>query len=167
MAAVRKLGEIDHRTKQRDRPASQKHQKISFMHFFVSMLGYLPRCLVEAGSRMQWRYPRFKWVFKVLANQMRWQDGTIPHGVGRGLRFNPGSANAGYLLGTSEPAMQKALLRILRPGMYVYDVGANVGFITVLAAKLVGSAGRVVAFEPVATNAEQIEHNVRLNAFAN
>ncbi len=136
------------------------------MSFFVSMLGHLPRRWLKAGSRLQWRHPLFKRLFQFVAGQLRWQDGTIQQGVGRGLRFNPGGANAGYLLGTSEPPLQEALRRILSPGMCVYDVGANVGFITVLAARLVGSAGRVVAFEPLAVNAEQIAHNVRLNDFA-
>jgi FkbM family methyltransferase len=50
--------------------------------------------------------------------------------------------------------------------MAVYDVGANVGFTSVLAARLVGAEGVVVCFEPLPANARQIEHNARLNHFA-
>jgi FkbM family methyltransferase len=114
---------------------------------------------------MQWRHPLFKRLFEFVADQVRWRDETIQQGIGRGLRFNAGGRNAGYLLGTSEPLMQEALKRILHPGMCVYDVGANVGFVTILAAQLVGPNGRVVAFEPLAANARQIGHNAELNRF--
>ena len=49
------------------------------------------------------------------------------------------------LMGRSERA---ALSRLIRPGMTVVDVGANLGLYTVLLARLVGPTGRVLAFEP-------------------
>ncbi|HEY7328465.1 MAG TPA: FkbM family methyltransferase [Gemmataceae bacterium] len=135
------------------------------MNFLVSLLGRLPRDWLQTGSRIQWRYPVCKRLFDFVANHVRRQDGTIQQGRGRGLRFNCGGANAGYLLGTSEPDMQEALHHLLRPGMSFYDIGANVGFFTILAAKLVGPTGRVVAFEPVNANAHWLEHNLKLNGF--
>lgn len=55
--------------------------------------------------------------------------------------------------------------RLLRPGDRVLDVGANVGFFTLLAAAAVGHRGHVSALEPVPANADVLEHNVRLNGF--
>ncbi len=55
----------------------------------------------------------------------------------------------------------------LAPGMVVYDVGANVGFLAVLAARLVGPTGRAICFEPLQRNAEAIRHNAALNSFRN
>src|SRR5947207_7653250 len=107
------------------------------MNVFASLLGRLPRKWLKVGSRMQWQHPLFRRLFEWVANKVRWRDGTIQQGIGRGLRFNPGGSNAGYVLGTFEPLMQEALQRIVQPGMCVYDVGANVGFISILAAKLV------------------------------
>jgi len=100
------------------------------------------------------------------AARFRNQEGQIQQGEGRGLKFNAAGANAGYLLGTSEPSVQSALAALILPKMTVYDVGANVGFFSVIAARLVGSHGHVVAFEPLATNADQVTHNARLNNFA-
>ena len=89
----------------------------------------------------------------------------IQRGAGKGLHFNPGDSNATYLLGTAEQEIQDVLHLWLRPEMTVYDVGANVGFITVIAASLVGGRGNVCAFEPVPMLADQAAHNANLNRF--
>ncbi|MBW3653055.1 MAG: FkbM family methyltransferase [Actinobacteria bacterium] len=76
-------------------------------------------------------------------------------------------AHAGLIVrGTLEPPVQEALRRLLAPGAVFYDVGANIGFFTILGARLVGPAGRVVAFEPVPACARAVARNVELNAFA-
>lgn len=76
-------------------------------------------------------------------------------------------AHAGLIVrGTLEPPVQEALRRLLAPGAVFYDVGANVGFFTILGARLVGRQGRVVAFEPVPACARAVAHNIALNNFA-
>ena len=47
-----------------------------------------------------------------------------------------------------EPEVLWVMLRALKPGDIVIDIGANVGFFSVIMAKLVGQDGAVVAFEP-------------------
>ena len=90
----------------------------------------------------------------------------IGAGPGRGLRFDVGGGNPDFAAGTYEPPVQQALADCLKPGDVVLDVGANVGFIAVIAAKLVGPAGRVVAFEPVPENARLVRRNARLNGLS-
>jgi FkbM family methyltransferase len=51
-------------------------------------------------------------------------------------------------LGSYEPEETATVHRLLRPGMTVIDVGANVGYFTLLASRLVGPTGRVLALEP-------------------
>jgi len=76
-------------------------------------------------------------------------------------------AHAGLIVrGTLEPPVQEALRRLLAPGAVFYDVGANIGFFTILGARLVGPEGRVVAFEPVPACARAVARNIELNAFA-
>jgi FkbM family methyltransferase len=96
---------------------------------------------------------------------MKNQDSVIQRGVGKGLRFNPGNSVVSYLLGTAEEPLQRMLQLWLTPGMTVYDVGANVGFLTMIAAELVGDQGMVYAFEPVPALAAQAAHNAELNQF--
>jgi FkbM family methyltransferase len=72
----------------------------------------------------------------------------------------------GYWLGVYELPLQTLLARELRPGGTFWDVGANAGFFSVLAAKLVGSGGQVMAFDPLPENVESIERQFELNPLA-
>jgi FkbM family methyltransferase len=92
-------------------------------------------------------------------------DNTIQRGPASGLRFRGGKA--GYLLGASEPAVQAALVQHLGPGDVLYDVGANVGYMSVLGARLVGPEGRVECFEPLPANVEALRANLDANEFSN
>lgn len=85
----------------------------------------------------------------------------------RGTRWLIRSGTLGYWLGTYEPQMQQLLHRLLIPGQIFYDVGAHAGFHTLLAARLVGPSGRVVAFEPHPANVANLRHHVTLNRASN
>jgi FkbM family methyltransferase len=56
---------------------------------------------------------------------------------------------------------------MVRPGHTVYDLGANVGFYTLLASVLVGQPGHVYAFEPLQRNIEYLRKHLALNAIEN
>lgn len=68
-----------------------------------------------------------------------------------------------YWLGTYEPDLQAALRDLLHPGWTVFDVGANVGYITLMLARQVEANGRVFAFEALPENVERLRENVALN----
>jgi FkbM family methyltransferase len=55
----------------------------------------------------------------------------------------------------------------IKPGDVIVDVGANIGVFTVIASKLVGSHGRVVAIEPNSESAKRLERNIALNGLDN
>jgi len=69
--------------------------------------------------------------------------------------------------GTFEPHETKLIRFYLRPGMTFVDVGANVGYFTALATKLVGRSGRVIAFEPSPYAFERLQQMVELNRLEN
>lgn len=135
------------------------------MGLLVRAVGKLPTRFIKIASRLQWAHPLFRRAFDLVTAQMQNQDDSIQQGVGRGLAFNPGESTAGTLLGTREIELQQAFALFVEPGMTVYDVGANVGFYSMIAARLAGPNGRVVAFDPLRKNMEMIEHNARLNRF--
>ena len=71
------------------------------------------------------------------------------------------------LNGTYEREQTRLFERHLRPGATVLDVGAHVGYYTLLSSVLVGGEGRVHAFEPNPANAEFLRRHVRINRLSN
>jgi hypothetical protein len=69
--------------------------------------------------------------------------------------------------GCYEPHLTAAIASVLRPGMVVWNVGANVGFHAMCAARAVGASGRVVAVEALFENARLIQRSALANTFAN
>ena len=69
--------------------------------------------------------------------------------------------------GIWEPQETRFLLDTLRPGDVFVDVGANIGYFSLLASRLVGPAGTVLAFEPEAANYALLEANCRRNGCDN
>jgi FkbM family methyltransferase len=87
----------------------------------------------------------------------------ILQGQLRGKRWVVGAGNHSYWLGSYEIRKRQVFEREIKPGMVVFDIGANVGFYSLLAAQLTGKAGKVYAFEPLPRNAEYIHKHVALN----
>jgi FkbM family methyltransferase len=73
----------------------------------------------------------------------------------------------GLVRGVVEPAVQEALRRHVERGATVFDLGANVGFFSILSARLVGPEGRVEAFEPVPASAAAVRAHAALNGLSN
>ncbi|MGD9620426.1 MAG: FkbM family methyltransferase [Mycolicibacterium sp.] len=71
-----------------------------------------------------------------------------------------------YILhfGVWEPAVTSLITRILQPGDVFVDIGANIGYDSLLAANLVGDNGRVLAFEASPTIFQSLAYNITLNA---
>ncbi|NSW53044.1 MAG: FkbM family methyltransferase [Anaerolineae bacterium] len=65
-----------------------------------------------------------------------------------------------YWLGTYEPELQKAVQMYFKPGMVVYDIGANIGYISLLFLRAVGTTGHVYAFEALPANVERLKQNL-------
>lgn len=74
-----------------------------------------------------------------------------------------GSSSHGCWLGSYEYHKQRLFARMARAGDVVFDIGANVGFYTLLAASRVAPSGRVVAFEPMPSNVKRIHQHLKLN----
>ncbi|HYV25959.1 MAG TPA: FkbM family methyltransferase [Candidatus Eisenbacteria bacterium] len=73
----------------------------------------------------------------------------------------------GYWIGHYEFPIQEALQRELKPGNTFYDVGANAGFFTLVAARLVGQQGKCIAFDPSPDNHASISEQIQLNGLSN
>lgn len=72
-----------------------------------------------------------------------------------------------YYYGCFEEDTTRAIKGLVRPGMTVLDIGANMGAHTLSMAKIAGPEGRVIAFEPMAWAQEKLRTNIGLNSFTN
>ena len=103
--------------------------------------------------------------YRLASAGLRQRDVEVRNGVAKGLKFNTGESCPELALGTYEVPIQNIFTQHLKAGDVFYDIGANVGFFTIIAAKLVGDMGKVYAFEPGQGNASSIRHNAQLNNF--
>ena len=126
---------------------------------------FIPSSLLRFIGRLQYRIPVLGPTIRRAAARIASGEGVIQRGVGAGLKFRASVPVAGYRLGTTEPELQEALAEHLKKGDVVYDLGANVGFYTLLSARLVGPEGHVYAFEPYPKSAETTRHNLAINGF--
>ncbi|HVH55957.1 MAG TPA: FkbM family methyltransferase [Vicinamibacterales bacterium] len=119
-------------------------------------------------------------MFQPLHRFVRWVTGRmlpplaypVITGPLRGARFVLRAAagqggGASVYVNRMEPAKTQALLGVLAPGQVVFDVGANIGYYTVLASRRVGPAGRVIAFEPFPRNIAYLYRHVAVNRLEN
>lgn len=88
----------------------------------------------------------------------------IRGGRAEGMRIGRRFASADYRDGRNEMPVQTALADHLRSGDVAYDVGANIGFFSLVAARAVGPDGHVHAFEAVADIARAARRNFARNS---
>lgn len=93
---------------------------------------------------------------KKIFNFWMWLD-TLDQGIGRTL----------ILFGRREEDHRIILQKVLKPGMTVLDIGANIGYYAMMERGLVGETGRIIAVEPARGNIATLKRNVALNGYQN
>ena len=84
------------------------------------------------------------------------------------LNPNDGGISTDLLLdGIREPLIGAKYRELLKEGMTVYDIGANIGYYALQEASLVGKSGHIYAIEPVSENSRILELNIALNRYEN
>jgi FkbM family methyltransferase len=93
---------------------------------------------------------------------------TLDQGFKMKLDLEDAEQRKVYFFGHYHERYEAALVaRLLEPGEIFWDIGANVGYFSLVAAARVHAAGQVVAFEPGAAALERLTENVSLNPFKN
>jgi FkbM family methyltransferase len=134
------------------------------MHL-LSLAQRLPNCWIRFFGRLQFKVPLLRGLISRVGAEIAAVEGHIGSGEGCGLRFRAQGGYPGYLLGSSEPEEQRLLAGLLSGGKVFYDIGANIGFYSTLAGRMVGPSGYVFAFEPFGQSAAACRHNASLNGF--
>jgi FkbM family methyltransferase len=91
----------------------------------------------------------------------------ILQGPLRGKKWIAGSSTNGCWIGSFEYEKQQAFKREIAAGDIVYDLGANVGFYSLLASVLTGEKGHVYCFEPLARNIAFLKRHIEMNRIQN
>lgn len=68
-----------------------------------------------------------------------------------------------FLFGRREIDHYKMLQEILRPGMQILDIGANIGYYAIMESRVIGAEGKITAIEPMLPNIEMLRRNIELN----
>jgi len=69
--------------------------------------------------------------------------------------------------GSYEEETTRLFNEILKEGMIILDIGANIGYYSLLASRLVGDKGKVFAFEPCPESFALLQKNIEVNGFKN
>jgi len=110
-------------------------------------------CLSWAGARI------------VPRDSLVWTQVRRGPAAGIWLKLNP-RTGGDTLEGAGEIEVQHALQKHVVPGMMFYDVGANIGFFSMLAARLVGPDGGVTAFEADPEIVARLHEHAARNQFS-
>lgn len=134
-----------------------------------AMLGILTSLL--AGKNFDKRFPvAHYWFLKLNRLFAKNVDLTISLPLNTILNYNPKQAGISYYLynfGEYEPYATNVFLNLIKPGDTVIDIGANIGYYTVLGATKVGAKGKVLAIEPEPTNLSYLKRNLSQNNIQN
>jgi len=114
--------------------------------------------------------PAYNFLSRIL-----WSNKTVVEVQGSKMYVNPDKLPRSYirtfqayiLAGGWEALTTEMFKKVVKEGDVVVDLGANIGYYTLLAARLVGRRGKVYAFEPEPTNYSLLLKNIELNGYDN
>ena len=120
------------------------------------------------GLKLWWTQCKETWGLRGRPSQQACgqpleEPAVVPvHGTHLMLRLDPVDSLE-LLSRPFEPSEVSLVKELLQPGQTVLDIGANIGYYTLLFSHLVGPAGRVIAFEPDPNNYALLQRNIADN----
>jgi FkbM family methyltransferase len=142
------------------------------MKGFVSLRLRLYKRLGGFLSRMGLgRIPGARRLYNLLYNKFIKPRGLVLLNIqGNKMYVDPGSESIDAVLlmhGVHEKYETALFKKMVQDGMVVVDIGANIGYYTLIAAKLVGNKGIVYAFEPEPSSYKLLCKNIAINSYTN
>jgi FkbM family methyltransferase len=114
------------------------------------------------------RYPRRRGTWRLLQASAAFLVAELEPGVSIRIAHPKDSMEATIVRGRwREREEAERFLSMMRPGMTVFDVGANLGIYSLMAAKRIAPGGMVHAFEPTPRLVRKVRDNAGLNGFSN
>lgn len=121
--------------------------------------GRIPGVFALHGFLFQFLWPK-RDIIEIQGSKMYVNPDKLPRRFKKTLQS--------YLISNGyEELTTEVFKTVIKEGDIVVDLGANLGYFTLLAAKLVGSKGKVYAFEPEPINYSLLLKNIELNGYDN
>lgn len=141
-----------------------------FRSFLLSFSGSIAN---SSLARRLARLPLARWLFHRLI-ELAWvfERRKVLEIEGSKMYLDPHAAEPmrtafrGYWGGPKEPLTTERFKEVVKEGMTVVDVGANIGYFSLLSAKLVGKQGKVYSFEPEPHNFAVLTRNIEMNGYS-
>lgn len=131
----------------------------------------------KTGNRLhRYGFGKLPFAHQVHAGLYRWLNDIRSHGVvcidcqGSKMFINSddtGVSTALFGAGVYEPFTTGIIKGLVAPGTHFVDIGANVGYYTLIAARQAGKRGHIYAFEPDPYNYDLLQRNVEVNHYEN
>jgi FkbM family methyltransferase len=139
--------------------------------FFLSIVSFFVRILPTWVKTDLYRLGPISEVIRKFLNQISPNGLTtvaIASGGLQGMQMRLDmQSEKDYWLGTYETDLQSVIQEHVQPGWIAYDVGANIGYISLLFARAVADHGSVFAFEALPSNVDRLRENIILNRLSN
>jgi FkbM family methyltransferase len=119
-------------------------------YYFFRLRSELKKLASRMFSTKQMDTPSLDWL-EMKADGLKWKL-NINHEIDKEIALQT------FEVGTTD-----LIKKIVKPGMKILDIGANIGYYTTIFGKLVGDNGEVWAFEPVARYREQNLWHIQAN----
>src|SRR4030042_4007070 len=132
------------------------------------------RCINLLSGTGLGKIPPVYWLYSFIYRLLR-----PPRGIMEvdGIKMSGGTGNlpasfdkafqANTIKGGWEVETIRLFKQLAKEGDTVVDIGAHIGYYTLLAARIVGDTGKVYAFEPDPANHDVLVGNIKLNGFQN
>ncbi len=138
--------------------ATLRRVTLSLKTFFDHIgLGRFYKSLYESSRKNIYDFLRPRGIIQINAQGLKWLVDGADYVIASDL----------ITYGVWEKEESALMTRTLRPSMTFVDIGANIGYHTLLAARTVGPSGRCYAFEPDPHNYDLLCRNISLNGFQN
>lgn len=137
------------------------------MNWFLRLAALTARILPQPLKKWLYHFQPLAKSLRRSLNQAAPQgqnEVTIAAGILAGFKMKLDlQTEKDYWLGTYETELQEAASDLVKQGMVIYDVGANIGYISLMMSRLCKSQGEVYSFEALPANLIRLQENITLN----
>jgi FkbM family methyltransferase len=117
-----------------------------------------------SGFGLRDRFPLINSLYTKISQRLSPESVIV---LGHRMFLDPVDSMGLSTSGEYETLETQMIIKNLKPGHVVLDIGANIGYFTLIFARLTGSNGKVYAFEPDPSSFDLLRRNVDINGYKN